>query len=180
MKREKLKEGFVQVYTGSGKGKTTAALGLALRAAGYGLRIFVLQFMKGNKGYGEVKAIKLLNPYIKIRQSGLCSFVQKNNPSREDKRLANKGFEIATKAVLSGDYDVLILDEINCALDFKLIELQKVLDLIEKKPLFVEMVLTGRNAPKELIEKAHLVTEMREIKHYYSDLHIESRKGIDL
>jgi len=180
MKRERLKQGLIHVYTGNGKGKTTAALGLALRAAGHGFRVFILQFMKGDKGYGEVKAIKFLKPYITIKQSGLCTFVNKGRPSKEDIRLAKEGLRIAIKVVRGGEYDIVILDEINCAIDFKLIDLEKVIALLEKKPPFVELILTGRNAPKELIEKAHLVTEMREIKHYYQSLNIQARKGIDL
>ena len=179
MARERLKHGLIHVYTGNGKGKTTAAFGLALRAAGRGLKVFILQFMKG-RNYGEVKAVKLLKPYITIKQTGLCTFVDKNNPSKEDIRMAKEGLKIASKAIKDGKYDMVILDEINCAVDFKLLDLKKVVEMIEKKPPCVELVLTGRNAHEKVVEKADLVTEMREIKHYYRNLKIEARKGIEL
>lgn len=179
MTKEKLKQGFIHVYTGNGKGKTTAALGIALRAAGRGLRVFILQFMKGGD-YGEVKAVKLLKPYITMKQTGLCTFVDKDNPSREDIRLAKEGLKIASKAIKDWKYDMVILDEIICAVDFKLIDLKKVLDMLGKKPPFVELILTGRNAPKEIIDIADLVTEMKEIKHYYRSLKVGARKGIEL
>ena len=179
MKKERLSRGLVQVYTGNGKGKTTAALGLALRAAGHRLKVFILQFMKGDKGYGEVRAIKLLAPFITIKQSGLCTFVDRGKPSREDIRLARQGLETARKIIKSGKYDLVILDEINCALDYKLIKLKDVMDLIAGKPPCVELVLTGRNAHKKVIARADLVTEMKEIKHYYKNRNISSRKGIE-
>ncbi|OGL44014.1 MAG: cob(I)yrinic acid a,c-diamide adenosyltransferase [Candidatus Schekmanbacteria bacterium RBG_16_38_11] len=179
MKKERLSWGLVQVYTGNGKGKTTAALGLALRAAGHRLKVYILQFMKGDKGYGEVRAIKLLAPFITIKQSGLCTFVDRGKPSREDIRLARQGLETARKIIKSGKYDLVILDEINCALDYKLIKLEDVMDLIAGKPPCVELVLTGRNAHKKVIARADLVTEMKEIKHYYRNRNISSRKGIE-
>ncbi len=179
MAKEKLKQGLIHVYTGNGKGKTTAAFGRALRAAGRGLRVFILQFMKSGN-YGEVKAVKLLKPYITIKQTGLCTFVDKKNPSQEDIKIAKEGMKIASKAIKDGKYDMVILDEINCAVDFKLIDLKKVISLMEKKPPFVELVLTGRNAPRKIINIADLVTEMKEIKHYYRNLKIEARKGIEL
>jgi len=179
MKKEKLTRGLIQVYTGNGKGKTTAAFGLALRAAGRGLRVFILQFMKGGD-YGEVKAVKLLKPYITIKKTGLCTFVNKNNPTRKDIKLAGEGLKTALKTIEDGKYDVVILDEIICAVDFKLLNLKKVLNLLEKKPPFVELILTGRNAPKEIMDMADLVTEMKEIKHYYRNLKIGARKGIEL
>jgi len=172
-----LKKGLIQVYTGDGKGKTTAALGLALRAAGHGLRVYIIQFMKGWPNYGELKAVKFL-PGVTIRQFGGPHFVNRNNPSPNDIRMAREALEEARRAILSGDYDIVILDEINVALDFGLITLEEVLALLEEKPEGVELVLTGRNAHPEIIRRAHLVTEMKEVKHPYRE-GILARKGIE-
>lgn len=178
MKKDKLKEGLIQVYTGNGKGKTTAALGLALRAIGHDLRVIIIQFMKGSKNYGEVKAINKYLPQIKIEQFGLTTFVNKNNPSKEDIKLAQKGLKRARRAILSQLYDLVILDEINVAMHFKLIPVDDVLQLIEDKPLKVELVLTGRYIPEEIIEKADLVSEVKEIKHWFKE-GVDTRKGIE-
>ncbi len=164
----KLTRGLVQIYTGSGKGKTTAALGLALRAAGHGLHIRILQFMKGSTVYGELAAALRLAPELVIEQVGRDTFVSRSHPDPEDVRMAVDGFARAKDAVLSGDYDLVILDELNCAVDFGLIPLAEVKELIRFKPLHTELVLTGRGAHPEVIELADLVTEMREVKHYYN------------
>ncbi len=174
---KKYSKGIVFVYTGNGKGKTTAALGLALRALGHGAKVFVVQFMKG-RDYGEVLSAKEFLPNLTIYQSGLDSFVMKDNPSPVDIELARQGLEVAKKAIASGEYDMVILDEINVALDFKLISLEEVLDLIRNKPPQLDLGLTGRYAPPEIIEAADLVTEMVEVKHPYAK-GVPARKGFE-
>jgi cob(I)alamin adenosyltransferase len=163
---KKLNPGRVQVYTGDGKGKTTAALGLALRAAGHGLKVYMVQFMKGDPDYGELKAVSALEG-ITVRQFGRLDFVDRDRPDPEDVRLAREALAHAGEVAQSGRYDVVILDEINVAMDFGLVEIADVLALIKEKPEEVELVLTGRYAPVEVIQAADLVTEMKEIKHYY-------------
>lgn len=176
--RPRLERGYVHVYTGNGKGKTTAALGLALRAIGQGYRVFMVQFMKGSKDYGELKAAARYLPHFTIVQSGLETFVDEDNPSPEDVALARKGMEIARRAVASGEYDLVILDEINVAVDYRLIPLEEVLDLMRNKPAHVELVLTGRYAHPRLMRAADVVTEMVLINHpYYRGA--ENRRGID-
>ncbi|MDI6840979.1 MAG: cob(I)yrinic acid a,c-diamide adenosyltransferase [bacterium] len=169
--------GTVQVYTGNGKGKTTAAIGQALRAVGHGLKVIMIQFMKGKINYGELIAAKNLSGFT-IEQYGLPTFVDKNKPSQEDKELAKKGFKRAKMVIKSGDYDMVILDEINVAIDYGLVSLSELLELIKTKPKNVELILTGRYAPKEEIEIADLVTDMKEIKHHYQK-GIQSREGIE-
>ncbi len=171
-------KGLVQVYTGSGKGKTTAALGLAFRAAGHGYRTHIIQFMKGRIGYGELKAAKMTKGLVKITQGGRASFVSRENPDAEDVRLAKKALALARKEVERGEVDILVLDEVNVALDFKLIPLEEVLDLIKSKPNSMEMVLTGRGAPRAIVRTADLVTNMREVKHYWQK-GVRGRKGIE-
>ncbi|MCK5560935.1 MAG: cob(I)yrinic acid a,c-diamide adenosyltransferase [Thermoplasmata archaeon] len=173
----KISNGLVQVYTGTGKGKTTAALGLALRAVGKGLKVYMIQFMKGDIEYGEITTAKKMENF-EIIQIGRPEFVDKSNPAEIDIELANKALEHAKEIITGGDYDIVILDEINVALDWKLIELEKVIDLIKSKPEHIELVLTGRYAPQEIIEVADLVTEMQEIKHPYND-GVEARDGIE-
>jgi len=170
--------GLVQVYTGDGKGKTTAALGMCLRAAGHGMRSLVIQFMKGQIDYGELMAVEKMGGLIEIAQGGRASFVSKDRPAQEDVRLARRTLEMARAAVRAGEVDILVLDEVNVALDFGLIELEDVLDLIEDKPDNMEMVLTGRNAPERIIERADLVTEMMEVKHYWRR-GVSSRRGVE-
>jgi len=172
-----LKQGLIQVYTGDGKGKTTAALGLAMRAAGQGLKVYIIQFMKGWPHYGELETIKLI-PNITLRQFGRPDFVDRENPASEDIRGAKEALEEARRALVSGEYDLLILDELNVALDFGLLSLEEVLSLLEEKPPNVELVITGRNAHPEIIKRAHLVTEMKEIKHPYRE-GLLGRKGIE-
>ena len=174
----KLRKGYVQVYTGNGKGKTTAALGLALRSVGHDMEVYVIQFMKGNIQYGELETARRLSPNLTIVQMGRETFVSKTNPAKEDIKWAEKGLALAKDVILNGKHDIVILDEINCAVDFKLIPLENVLELIDDKPKHVELVLTGRNADEKIIEKADLVTEMKEIKHYYLK-GVKARVGIE-
>lgn len=179
MKSYHLQEkGYVQIYTGNGKGKTTAALGIALRALGHGIRTYIGQFMKG-EDYGELEAIKLLKPYIKIERYGKKGFIHvKKEPDEEQIKLAKEGLEKAKEALLSGQYGIVVLDEALTAIFFKLISIDEILELIKHKPENVELILTGRYAPEELIDAADLVTEMKEIKHYYSK-GVLARKGIE-
>jgi len=171
--------GMVQVYTGSGKGKTTAALGLAMRAIGQGLKVHMIQFMKGNIEYGELKTARRLSPDFTITQMGRETFVDHDNPDEIDREWARKGMRLARELMKQSDLDVLILDEINVAVDFKLVTKEEVLALIHQKPAGLELILTGRYAPVEIVKEADLVTEMLEIKHYYHR-GIESRKGFEL
>jgi len=169
-------QGYVHIYTGNGKGKTTAAFGLALRACGAGMKVFIGQFIKG-KAYNEILATDKYLKHITIKQFGIGCFII-SSPKQEDIDAANQGFEEMRKIIMEGKYDLVILDEINIALYHNLIEIEDILDLIGTKPEHVELVITGRYAPQELIEKADLVTEMIEIKHYYKK-GIEARKGIE-
>ena len=171
------KTGLIHVYTGEGKGKTTAALGLAMRAAGQSLKVYIIQFMKGWPHYGELESLKR-HPNITIRQFGRPDYVSKESPEPVDIRLAGEALEHGREIVKSGDYDVVVLDEINVALEWHLIELQDVLSLLDQKPQAVELILTGRYAHPEVIARADLVTEMREIKHPYHK-GIISRRGIE-
>ncbi|HEX79283.1 MAG TPA: cob(I)yrinic acid a,c-diamide adenosyltransferase [Dehalococcoidia bacterium] len=171
-------KGYVQVYTGNGKGKSTAALGLALRAMGYGLKTYIGQFMKGQH-YGELEASKILFPYITIEQYGRDTFIHVQNlPPEEDLRLSRDGLNKACKAMLSGEYDVIILDEIITAHYFRLVSLPDIMHIIADKPEQVELVLTGRYAPLELMAAADLVSEIAEVKHYYQQ-GISARRGIE-
>jgi len=174
---EKYRRGIVQVYTGNGKGKTTAAFGQALRAVGQGLNVCIIQFMKGRK-YGEYIAAERLAPNLTVHLSGLDSFVMRDNPAPLDIELAGRGLELAREAISSGKYDMVILDEMNVTLDFKLVPLDAVVELIKTKPPQLDLVLTGRYAPAEIIELADTVTEMREIKHHYN-AGIKDRAGIE-
>ena len=174
-----MEKGLIQVYTGNGKGKTTASLGLALRAIGHGHKVLIIQFMKGNINYGELEASKRLSPYLTIKQMGRETFVSKSNPDPIDIRLAQDGFALAKKAIAGKEYDIVILDEINVAVDYGLIPLSELLQLIDSKPATVELILTGRNAKPEILEKADLATEMVELKHYYQN-GVQAREGIEI
>lgn len=173
----KLEKGLIQVYTGDGKGKTSAALGQALRASGQGLSVYIIQFMKGWPHYGELEAVRRF-PNITIRQFGRAEYVSKENPEPVDVRLAEEALEHAREILISGEYDLVVLDEINVALEWRLIQLEDVLSLLDQKPEHVELILTGRYAHPEVLARADLVTEMREIKHPYHE-GIVSRRGID-
>jgi cob(I)alamin adenosyltransferase len=169
---------MIQVYTGNGKGKTTAALGLAFRAAGYGYQTFVIQFMKGNIMYGELEAAKRLAPFLTIRQMGRDCFVNRQKPHPNDIKFAHEALTFARGVLTGGEYDIVVLDEINVAVDCGLIQKKEVLKLLDECPSNVELILTGRYAPQEIIERADLVTEMVEIKHYYQR-GVQGREGIE-
>lgn len=173
-----LEEGLIQVYTGNGKGKTTAALGLALRAVGRGLKVCIVQFIKGGGSYGEHHAAERLSPDLTIYQTGRDNWIFRDNLDQEDIRVAAEAFELAKKSLLSGLYDLVILDEINGAVWFGLIEVESILELMDLKPAHVELVLTGRSAHERVIARADLVTEMVEIKHYYA-AGVQARIGIE-
>ena len=173
----KYTKGLVFVYTGDGKGKTTAAMGQALRAIGHGLKVLVIQFMKGKK-YGEVLAAEKYLPGITICQSGLDSFVMRNNPAPVDVELAQQGLNMARQALTSGEYQMVILDEINVAMDFGLIPVGDVADMIRSKAPAVDLILTGRYAPPEIVDLADTVCEVHEIKHHYAK-GIKERAGIE-
>ena len=168
--------GTIQLYTGNGKGKTTAALGAALRAVGHGRRVAMIQFMKGRL-YGELAAAAKLDGFT-IEQHGRDEFVDPKNPERVDVELAEKGWRRVEELVREGGLDMLILDEINVAIAFGLIPLERVVAFVREKPAALELVLTGRYAPKELVELADTVTEMREIKHHFN-AGVAARKGIE-
>ncbi|MFZ4855088.1 MAG: cob(I)yrinic acid a,c-diamide adenosyltransferase [Desulfuromonadaceae bacterium] len=173
-----LEQGCVQVYTGNGKGKTTAALGLALRAGGRGLTACMFQFIKGGGRYGEHLAAEKLAPLLTIIQSGRPGWVNTKDIT-EDRRVAQEAFAQARALLTSGEFDLFICDEINGAVAFGLIDIEQVLELISSKPKKTELVLTGRNADKRVIEVADLVTEMCEIKHYYT-AGVPARIGIEM
>ena len=177
-KAKKLERGYIQVYTGDGKGKTTAALGQAFRAVGHNLKVFMILFMKGNVEYGELETARRVSQFIEIREMGREVFVSKENPEAIDIEWARDGLRLAYKTVEDGEYDLVILDEINVALDYGLISLEDVLSLIRAKPDHVELILTGRNAHPDVIESADLVTEMKAVKHYF-ERGIEARVGIE-
>ena len=164
----KLSKGLVQVYTGNGKGKTTASLGLVFRALGHGLRIHVMQFMKGQTLYGELESAKPFAGQLTIEQVGMPEFVKPGKVSAKDREMAQAAFCRARLLVASGEYDLIVLDELNCAVDFGLVELEAVKELLRSKPEHTELVMTGRNVHPEVVELADLVTEMREVKHYYN------------
>lgn len=178
--KEKGKHGFIIVYTGNGKGKTTAALGMALRAIGRGWRVLMIQFMKGTWHYAELDAAKRLAPDLEIipMGKGFYKILDDHYTDEEHRAAARAALEFAHGKMLSNQYDLLILDEINNAVSTGLLPLADLLKFLEDKPSDFNLVLTGRGAPPELIERADLVTEMREIKHPYQK-GIFAQKGID-
>ena len=169
-------KGYVQVYTGDGKGKTTAALGLALRATGAGLKVYIAQFVKGMK-YSELNTISKLKDSITLKQYGRDCFIYKS-PEDEDIKAARDGLKEAKEKMCSGEYQLIILDEANIATYYNLFSVDDLLDFIREKPEGVELVITGRRADPRIIAAADLVTEMKEIKHYYQD-GVEAREGIE-
>jgi cob(I)alamin adenosyltransferase len=173
---QKLKKGYIQVYTGNGKGKTTAAIGLAVRAAGAGLRVLFVQFFKKGE-FSEIMALRKFKNQILIKQFGTSKFII-NEPSSIDKKAAQKGFIEVKKSFDSGFFDLIILDEIFYAINLKLIQLGDVIDMLINKPQAIEIVLTGRKAPLSIKQIADLITEMKQIKHYYNS-GIKARRGIE-
>ena len=174
------KRGLLIINTGNGKGKTTAALGICVRAVGYDLKVAILQFIKGSWHYGELDGIKRLAPNVELYQGGkgFVGIVDDKLPREEHEKAAAEALKLAESLMLSGKYDILILDELNVAVSLGLVKLGDVLALVDKKPPKMDVVITGRDARQELIDRADLVTEMKEIKHPYQK-GILAQKGID-
>ena len=170
--------GMLHVYTGTGKGKTSAALGLALRAIGHGARVIMICFMKGDATYGEARAFHFL-PNFTLKQMGRDSFVNFRNPDPIDVKMAQDAWEEGKRVLLNHETDVLILDEINLAMAKNLIDTKKVVSFLHNYRKNTEVVCTGREAPAELIDEADLVTDMQEVKHYFALKNITIRDGID-
>jgi cob(I)alamin adenosyltransferase len=178
MDKGNIGKGYTHVYTGNGKGKTTAAVGLAVRAAGADLKVFFLQIMK-NFPYSELKSLAALQTNIRIEKTGDDTFVlEKRFPDENEKSAVKEKIEEVKSFMIKKKYDVFVLDEICVAAYFKLVDTSDIIDFIDQKPYGVELILTGRYCPEEVISRADLVTEMREVKHYYQQ-GILSRKGID-
>lgn len=171
------KRGLVIVITGNGKGKTTSAFGQALRATGQGYRVCIIQFMKG-RAYGEVLAVQKYLPTIQLIQFGLDSFVMRDNPAPVDIDLARQGFEKAKEIIQSGDFDMVILDEINVVLDFNLVPEAEILEMVKNKPPELDLVMTGRYASQALRDLADTVSEVGEVKHHYQ-AGVKNRAGIE-
>lgn len=174
---DKSARGLVQVFTGNGKGKTTAAMGTIVRAVGHGKKVFLVSFMKGNYEFGEYKTLAGL-PGVKIAQFGFRKFTDPANVKPEEKQQAEEALTSAREAVNSGKYDIVVMDEVNVAVNYDLIPLEDVLELVRDKPPHVELILTGRYADSRLLEIADLATEMVKIRHPF-DKGIKARKGIE-
>ena len=174
--------GYIQVYTGDGKGKTTASLGLAMGALGRCWKVLIIMFTKGGDDYGELNSFMNLSPAIKdnlkIIQAGLDRIVYKDNETEDDVREIKKGWELAKKAIKNDEYQLIILDEANIAIDMGILDVDEVVEVLKNKPEEMEIVLTGRNAHPKIIEIAHLVSEIKPVKHYW-DTGIAARKGIE-
>ncbi len=176
------KHGYIQIYTGDGKGKTTASLGLAMRALGRCWKVLIIMFTKGGSNYGELNSFRELSPEISqnltIVQAGLDRIVYEDNKNDSDAKEIKKGWEIAKNAIINDDYNLIILDEANIAIDLGFIDIDEVVEVLKNKPEEMEIVLTGRNANKKLIDIAHLVSEIKPVKHYWNT-GIAARKGIE-
>ena len=174
--------GYIQVYTGNGKGKTTASLGLAMRALGRSWKVLIVMFTKGGNDYGELNSFRELSPEIshnlKIVQAGLDRIIYRDNQNEKDKEEILKGWELTKKAIRNHEYQLIILDEANIAIDMGILDVDEVVEVLKNKPEEMEIVLTGRNAHPKIIEIAHLVSEIEPIKHYW-DTGITARKGIE-
>ena len=174
--------GYIQVYTGDGKGKTTASLGLAMRALGRDWKVLIIMFTKGGNDYGELNSFRQLSDKISdnltIIQAGLDRIIYKNNETNEDVKEIQNGWEIAKKAIKDNEYQLIILDEANIAIDIGILDVNEVVDVLKNKPEEMEIVLTGRNAKPEIVKIAHLVSEITPIKHYW-DTGVVARKGIE-
>jgi cob(I)alamin adenosyltransferase len=171
-------KGLIYVYTGDGKGKTTAALGLALRAAGHGLKVLIIQFMKKQPNTGEIKALKATNLPITIEQFGRRGFFKSGTPEPADIRMARQGLQYFKGAMDSGVYDIIVLDEINMAIYFGLVSEAEVIELIQSRASRLHLILTGRKATKKIMDLADLVTEMKEVKHYYHK-GVKAQRGLE-
>lgn len=176
------KHGYIQVYTGNGKGKTTASLGLALRALGRCWKVLIVMFTKGGDDYGELNSFRNLSPDIAenltIIQAGLDRIVYADNKTEDDASAIKAGWELTKKAIKNDEYNLIILDEANIAIDLGLINLEEMIEVLKSKPQEMEIVLTGRNAKPEIIEIAHLVSEITPVKHYWNT-GVKARKGIE-
>lgn len=174
--------GYIQVYTGDGKGKTTASLGLAMRALGRCWKVLIIMFTKGGNDYGELNSFRELSPEIsenlKIVQAGLDRIVYKENQSENDNKTIKEGWELAKKAIQNDEYQLIILDEANIAIDLGILDVDEVVEVLKNKPDDMEIVLTGRNAHPKIVEIAHLVSKIDPVKHYW-DKGISARKGIE-
>lgn len=174
--------GYLQVYTGNGKGKTTASLGLAMRALGRNWKVLIVMFTKGGNDYGELASFRELSPTIaanlKIVQAGLDRVIYKANCNADDEKEIMRGWEFAKKAIQNNEYQLIILDEANIAIDMNILNIDEVVEVLKNKPDEMEIVLTGRNAHPKIIEIAHLVSEIQPVKHYW-DKGIKARKGIE-
>lgn len=174
--------GYIQIYTGNGKGKTTASLGLAMRALGRNWKVLVIMFTKGGDNYGELASFRNLSPEIQnnltIEQAGLDRIIYADNKSDDDEKEIKRGWEIAKKAIQNNEYQLIILDEINIAIDLEILDIDEVVEVLKNKPESMEIVLTGRNAHPKAIEIAHLVSRIQPVKHYW-DLGISARQGIE-
>ena len=172
-----MEKGYIQVYTGNGKGKTTASLGLTLRAAGAGFKVLIVQFMKQGD-YSEHKALERFSDLVTIKQFGAGAWV-KGKPSEEEVMRAREGFSLLQEAMKSGAYDVVVAEEANTAMKYGLIGLEEMLELMENKPETTELVITGRYAHEAVMEKADLVSEIQPVKHYFKEQGVKARVGIE-
>lgn len=172
-------KGLVLVYTGNGKGKTTAALGLALRASGHDKKILLVQFKKCDPNYGEIRAIHKYLPNIKVIQTGRNRISADGVLVEDDGNLAWKGFLLGKEELISGKYDMVIFDEINVAVDYGVLPLEEVLKMLSQRPSHVDIILTGRNAHQEIIDAADMVSEVKMIKHHFK-AGIKAREGMEL
>ena len=174
--------GYIQVYTGNGKGKTTASLGLAMRALGREWKVLIIMFTKGGNDYGELNSFRNLSPKIsrnlKIVQAGLDRIVYKNNENEDDQKAIKEGWELAKKAIKNNEYQLIIMDEANIAIDMGILDVDEVVKVLKSKPDEMEIVLTGRNAHPKIVEIAHLVSRIEPVKHYW-DKGVHARKGIE-
>ena len=175
-----LENGYIQIYTGDGKGKTTASLGLALRALGHGWKVLIIQFTKGDEGttYGEIASSRRFSDNLEVKQFGLDRVVYSHNLNIDDYKETKKGWEYAKEAIQSGEYGLIILDEINICIAMNMLKISEVKNVLLSKPESLEIVLTGRYAHPELKALAHLVTEMKPVKHYF-DIGVMARQGIE-
>ena len=174
--------GYIQIYTGNGKGKTTASLGLAMRALGRNWKVLVIMFTKGGDNYGELTSFRNLSAGIKnnltIEQAGLDRIIYASNKNEEDEKEIKRGWEVAQRAIQNNEYQLIILDEINIVIDLKILDINEVVEVLKNKPKAMEIVLTGRNAHPKAVEIAHLVSKIEPVKHYW-DTGISARKGIE-